>query len=74
MLRNFFVGFAALVVVALAIPVLLVVFKLSLIFAIPIAIVIGCFFGIALIGATVRKLRSLTKKTEAPRLKPPSTS
>lgn len=62
MLIDFFIGLLTVVLIAVTIPLLWMVFHVSLFIAIPIAIAVGAFFGLVVVGKVIRYIYTAYKK------------
>jgi len=56
MLIDFFIGFITVLLIIAIIPLSVFLFHVSIIIAIPIAIAIGIFFGLVVVGRLIRYL------------------
>lgn len=59
--KDFAVGCLTIILCAILIPLLYIVFKLSLLIAIPLAIIVAMIFGIAILGRIIRLIFSEKK-------------
>ena len=62
MLIDFLIGLLTVVIIAVTIPLLWMVFHVSLFVAIPIAIAVGVFFGLVVVGKVIRYIYTASKK------------
>ena len=62
MLIDFFIGLLTVVLIVVTIPLLWMVFHVSLFIAIPIAIAVGAFFGLVVVGKVIRYIYTAYKK------------
>jgi len=65
MFFDFLTGALTVLVILLLIPFLWFAFQISLLVAVPLAIAIGLFFGLVVIGKVVRYASSRYRKTRA---------
>jgi hypothetical protein len=56
MLIDFLIGLITVLLIVTVIPFLIFVFHLSIMIAVPIAIAIGIFFGLVVVGRLIRYL------------------
>jgi len=59
--KDFAIGCLTIILCAILIPLLYIVFKLSLLIAIPLAIIVAVIFGIAILGRIIRLIFSEKK-------------
>jgi hypothetical protein len=71
MIKDFFVGCLVLAALAVLVPVLVVVFKVSLALAIPFGIAAAALVGVVVVGKAVRYLARQGRRGQAPRVPSP---